>query len=122
GASRVFGPQKGADEEQIVHLDRALAHFADCLDAAMGLDPNLRNRPGAGAAGGLGYALLALGGRIHRGIAFVLNAVDAKRHFAWADLVITGEGRLDRSTLFGKLPLGVAALALQQQAAVIAVC
>lgn len=109
GASAVFGPQKGADDALVAELDAALAHFADCLAQVTGTDA--RNRPGAGAAGGLGVTLLALGGQLRPGIEVVAEAVGLAPALAQADLVFTGEGKLDGQTLGGKTPLGVARLA-----------
>ncbi|RNL81771.1 glycerate kinase family protein [Halostreptopolyspora alba] len=104
GASAVFGPQKGADEDQVRRLDAALAAFADATDPS----GTLRESSGAGAAGGLGYGLLLLGGVVESGVARVLRAVDLATRVASADLVITGEGSFDSQSLRGKLPQGVA--------------
>lgn len=110
GASAVFGPQKGASPEQVMLLDAALARLADVL-AAHGL-PDCRNEAGSGAAGGLGFGLRALlGADLQRGTDLVLAASGLEAKLAGADLVITGEGRMDGQTAFGKLPLGVAAAA-----------
>ncbi|MDA8368514.1 MAG: glycerate kinase [Nocardiopsaceae bacterium] len=109
GASAVFGPQKGADEEQVQRLDAALAAFADATDP----DGRLRTAPGAGAAGGLGYALLLLGGTVESGVDRVLSAVGLAELAAAADLVITGEGSFDAQSLRGKLPCGVARTAAE---------
>ncbi|CAM3673497.1 glycerate kinase [Nocardiopsis gilva] len=108
GASAVFGPQKGADDTQVQRLDRALTAFADATAAAPGSSDDPRHTPGAGAAGGLGYALLLLGGTVESGVARVLAAVDLSAQVAAADLVITGEGSFDSQSLRGKLPHGVA--------------
>ncbi|MBB6172565.1 glycerate kinase [Nocardiopsis mwathae] len=108
GASAVFGPQKGADASQVRRLDRALALFADAASAAPGAQCDPRALPGAGAAGGLGYGLLLLGGTVESGVARVLAAVDLAEQVAAADLVITGEGSFDSQSLRGKLPHGVA--------------
>lgn len=118
GASAVFGPQKGADDALVAELDAALAHFADCLAQVTGTDA--RNRPGAGAAGGLGVTLLALGGQSRPGIEVVAEAVGLAPALAKADLVFTGEGKLDGQTLGGKTPLGVARLAQSAEVPVIA--
>ncbi|MFC4561558.1 glycerate kinase [Nocardiopsis mangrovi] len=104
GASAVFGPQKGADDNEVQRLDAALAAFADATEPGGAL----RDAPGAGAAGGLGYALLLLGGTVESGVARVLAAVGLDRLAAGADLVITGEGSFDFQSLRGKLPHGVA--------------
>src|SRR5690606_744754 len=88
-------------------LDAALAHFADVVEGVIGR--SFRELPGAGAAGGLGFGLMAFAGaRLQRGIELALETLQADRHFAWASLVITGEGRIDRQTLHGKVPFGVA--------------
>ncbi|RCV59622.1 glycerate kinase, partial [Marinitenerispora sediminis] len=108
GASAVFGPQKGAGPEQVRRLDAALAAFADATDPG-----SLRDAPGAGAAGGLGYGLLLLGGTVESGVARVLAAVDLDSQAAAADLVITGEGSFDSQSLRGKLPHGVARAAAE---------
>ena len=104
GASAVFGPQKGADAAQVQRLDAALAHFADLTDP----ETTLRATPGAGAAGGLGYGLLLLGGTVESGVRRVLGAVGLDTLVASADAVITGEGSFDSQSLRGKLPHGVA--------------
>src|SRR5690606_26050010 len=107
GAAAVYGPQKGATPEMVQELDAALAHFADVVEGVIGR--SLRELPGAGAAGGLGFGLMAFAGaRLQRGIELALETLQADRHFAWASLVITGEGRIDRQTLHGKVPFGVA--------------
>lgn len=107
GASAVFGPQKGATPAMVAELDAALANFADaagkCDDARY---------PGAGAAGGLGFAFKAfLGGELKRGIEIVLDVTRFAEYAAAADVVVTGEGRLDAQTAMGKAPVGVAAVA-----------
>lgn len=107
GAAAVYGPQKGATPEMVQELDAALAHFADVVEGVIGR--SFRELPGAGAAGGLGFGLMAFAGaRLQRGIELALETLQADRHFAWASLVITGEGRIDRQTLHGKVPFGVA--------------
>ncbi|NYI94965.1 glycerate kinase [Streptomonospora nanhaiensis] len=109
GASAVFGPQKGADPDAVQRLDAALTAFADATDPG-----GLREAPGAGAAGGLGYGLLLLGGTVESGVARVLEAVGLAADVATADLVITGEGSFDGQSLRGKLPHGVARAAADQ--------
>ena len=111
GASAAYGPQKGADRAAVVELDAALEHWADLVGAAT--DNDVRDRPGAGAAGGLGFGLLALGGERISGIEHVLEAAGLATRLESADLVITGEGRVDPTTLRGKVAVGVAALAAQ---------
>lgn len=106
GAAEVFGPQKGASPDQVRFLDDALASFAD----RVGGD---RTTPGAGAAGGLGFALLTLGAEMRPGIDIVTGAVGLREALADADLVLTAEGRVDGQTSTGKVPAGVAALATE---------
>ncbi len=107
GASAVFGPQKGASPEVVAELDAALAHFADKVEAEVGR--TARDEPGAGAAGGLGFGLMMFCDVLVRpGIELSLDAVGADAAFEAADLVITGEGRIDAQTLRGKAPVGVA--------------
>ncbi|MFG1495527.1 glycerate kinase [Saccharospirillum sp. HFRX-1] len=118
GASAVFGPQKGASAEQVKTLDDALNHFAECLAEATGIDA--RHQAGAGAAGGLGVSLMALGGELKSGIEVVAEAVGLTSAMAGADLVFTGEGKLDGQTLGGKTPLGVARVAKAANVPVIA--
>ena len=105
GASAVFGPQKGASPEMVARLDAALAHFA----AVAGGDAVF---PGTGAAGGLGFAFHAfLGGKLQRGVEIVLAETRLEDFVRSADVVVTGEGRLDAQTAMGKAPIGVAKLA-----------
>ena len=121
GASAIFGPQKGATPEQVQQLDDALARLADISADLLGKD--LRDRAGAGAAGGLGYALVQfLETRLAPGIDLVLEAVDFHKTLEGADLVITGEGRMDGQSLSGKTPVGVARWAKQHDLPVIALC
>ncbi|WP_454252927.1 glycerate kinase [Pseudomonas sp. Marseille-Q7302] len=120
GASHVFGPQKGASPEQVQELDGALAHFATITAATLGRD--VRERPGAGAAGGVGFAALAfLGATFRPGIEVVADLVGLKEALTGADLALTGEGRLDGQTLRGKTPAGVLRLAQRQGVPVVAV-
>ena len=110
GATRVFGPQKGATKDKIDILERALVRLADVVMEQFGFDH--RNESGAGAAGGLGFGLLSFcGAKIRPGFEVVAEAVGLKDKMKDADLVITGEGSLDRQTLEGKTPAGVARLA-----------
>jgi glycerate kinase len=111
GAAAVYGPQKGASAEDVVELDRRLAIYGDALEAAAGR--NVRDLPGAGAAGGVGFALLAIGDRfrsfaLRPGVELLMEATEFDGRLAAADLVITGEGRIDAQTAFGKTALGVA--------------
>lgn len=107
GAARVFGPQKGATPAQVELLNRALRRYASEVDRATGRD--VADTPGAGAAGGLGFAFLAFfsHSRLVSGADAVLDLIGFDEALEGADLVITGEGRIDRQTLFGKLPMCV---------------
>lgn len=110
GATQVFGPQKGASNSDLDNLERALTRLADVVVTEFGFD--CRNQPGAGAAGGLGFGLLSFcGATIRPGFEVVAEAVGLEPKMKDADLVITGEGSLDRQTLEGKTPVGVARLA-----------
>jgi len=110
GATRIFGPQKGASKTDLDNLERALTRLADVLVAEFGFD--YRDQAGAGAAGGLGLGLLSFcGATIRPGFEVVAEAVGLESKMKDADLVITGEGSLDRQTLEGKTPVGVARLA-----------
>ena len=121
GAAATYGPQKGADPEQVHSLDRALARFADVVAATTSRD--LRDVPGAGAAGGVGFAAVAvLGARLEPGIELLLDLLDFTRHVSGVDLVVVGEGSLDRQSLHGKAPVGVARRAAAVGATVVAVC
>jgi glycerate kinase len=120
GAAAVYGPQKGATAETVALLDRALGHWADVVATATGHD--LRDLPGAGAAGGLGFGAAALlGAEVRSGIETLLDLSDFARTVAGADLVIVGEGSLDEQSLHGKGPIGVAAVAARAGARVVAV-
>jgi glycerate kinase len=107
GAAAVFAPQKGATTEQVAHLEGRLARWADELARIAG---PVADRPGAGAAGGLGGALLACGARVVPGFDELARELGLVEVVAGADLVITGEGSLDRQTAMGKAPAGVARL------------
>ena len=119
GASAVFGPQKGASPQQVEQLDKALAHYARLMAEALG--ENHAEVPGAGAAGGLGFAARALlGARFRPGVELVAELSGLAEAVRDADLVITGEGRLDAQTLHGKTPFGVARIARAANAPLIA--
>ena len=114
GAASTYGPQKGATPADVEALDARNARWADGLESASGR--RARDLPGAGAAGGVGFAMLAIAGRfgsfgLRPGIELVMEAVGFGARVALADLVITGEGRIDAQTAFGKTALGVARLA-----------
>lgn len=107
GAAYVFAPQKGADAEKVKSLDAGLRHFGDVIRAQFGLDVSAM--PGAGAAGGMGAGCVALlGGTIQSGIDAVLDVTGFDRQLEGADLVITGEGRIDSQSADGKVVSGVA--------------
>jgi len=121
GAVAIFSPQKGADVADRELLEAALTHFAGFVTAAMGRDDT--GLPGAGAAGGVGYAAQAvLGARMRPGVELVLDLMGFESLCAGAALVVTGEGSLDRQTLLGKTPAGVAAAAQAHGIPVVAVC
>ena len=116
GTAAIYGPQKGATPADVADLDRRLSGYADVLEAAGGR--RVRDVPGAGAAGGVGFALLAIADRfrsfaLRPGIDLVFEATDFAPRLAAADLVITGEGRIDAQTAFGKTALGVAGRAAE---------
>ena len=113
GASAIFGPQKGATPEHVHLLDQALGHFADHCAAVLPKD--VRDEPGSGAAGGLGFAAKAFfGAQFRAGVEVVAELVGLAEAVKGADLVITGEGRFDAQTLRGKTPFGVARIAQAQ--------
>ncbi len=122
GASAVFGPQKGATPEMVKELDLALAHYAKVAAGHLpAVEPGLVDFPGTGAAGGLGFAFKAfLGGELVPGVDLILSGTDLERFVKDADIVITGEGRLDGQTVMGKAPVGVARLAKRYGKRVIA--
>lgn len=121
GASRVYGPQKGATPEMVDILDGNLEYMAALIKRQLGVD--IREVPGAGAAGGVGGGLLAFcGARLERGIEYILDLVEMDRRVQEADVVITGEGRMDGQTVFGKVPVGVAKRAKRYGKPVFAIC
>ena len=120
GAAAVYGPQKGASPDEVARLDAGLRHWADVVAAAVGEDWS--HVPGAGAAGGVGFAALAvLGARMRPGIDVVLELTGFESRLPGADLVITGEGSLDAQSLAGKAPVGVARAAARHGVPVVAV-
>lgn len=120
GASHIFGPQKGATPEMVETLDAALRHYADVI--ARDLGRPVADVPGAGAGGGIGAAMLVfLGGRLRPGSEIVTAAVGLDAAVADADLVLTGEGRIDSQTIHGKTPVGVARVAQRHGKPVIAI-
>ncbi|MBR2043579.1 MAG: glycerate kinase [Clostridia bacterium] len=119
GCSRVFAPQKGADEEMIAHMDLWLKSYAGICKSTLGTDNE--SFPGAGAAGGLGFAFKTfLNAELLKGVEIILNETRLEEYIKEADLVITGEGRLDSQTVMGKAPIGVARLAKKYGKRVIA--
>ena len=107
GAAAVYGPQKGANANTVRVLDKALERYTSVVRESLGID--VSERPGAGAAGGLGAGLMAFcGGQVRSGIDIVCQVLDFDTRLQGADLVITGEGRLDASTVYNKAPVGVA--------------
>ncbi len=121
GASAGFAAQKGATAEQAQELERCLGDFAAAATRALDLPGKPGAEPGAGAAGGLGFALLLLGGRRISGVQAVLDAVGFAARVAAADLVVTGEGRFDWQSLRGKVVAGVAAAGLDTGTPVVVV-
>lgn len=120
GASAVFGPQKGATPEMVRQLDRALEHYAKII--SRDLDIDVLNLPGGGAAGGMGAALYAFcGAELRRGIEIVTEALNLDELVRDADLVITGEGRIDSQSIHGKVPIGVAKVAKRYNKPVIGI-
>lgn len=117
GAAAVYGPQKGASSDDVATLDQALIHFAAHISA------NAARLPGAGAAGGIGFAALAiLHASARPGIDLMLSLLEFEEHLDGVDLVITGEGRLDEQSFQGKAPIGVLTAAARHNIPTIAVC
>lgn len=110
GSAEMFARQKGADDDTVRRLSAGLAHAADLLEDAFG-SPGAARRPGSGAAGGLAWAGLLLGGHLRSGAEVFLDLLGAEEQIRGADLVITGEGRLDTQSLRGKAPVSIARLA-----------
>jgi len=120
GASAIFGPQKGATPEIVNQLDENLAHYAEIIEKDLGV--KIADVPGAGAAGGLGGGLLAfMQAELSRGVDIVMEAAKLSDIIAGADLVITGEGKIDGQTIFGKTPIGVAKTAKKHGVPVIGI-
>lgn len=127
GCSAVFAPQKGADEQMICKMEQGMNHYADLVEHIAACDESPiragRNReyPGAGAAGGLGYAcMMFLNAQLERGVDIILNELGIEQYIIDSDYVITGEGKLDAQTIMGKAPAGVASLAKRHGKKVIA--
>jgi glycerate kinase len=120
GASYVYGPQKGANKEIVNRLDSNLEWFAKLIKEQLGIE--IKDLPGAGAAGGLGGGVVAfLNGELKKGIDIVVELTGLEKKIEGADLVITGEGMIDYQTAFGKTPFGVAETAKEQNIPVIAI-
>lgn len=120
GASHIFGPQKGADDEMVRLLDANLNHYADIIKKVLGVD--IKNHPGAGAAGGLGAGILAfLNAELKKGIDIVIELSNLENKIKGANLIITGEGMTDYQTRFGKTPYGVCKLGNKYDIPVIAI-
>ena len=120
GAAYVFSPQKGADPQMVAELDAGMEHLAEVIARVVGKD--IKDVPGAGAAGGLGGGFLAfLNSRLERGIEMVLDAIAFDDIIRGSDLVITGEGRVDSQTLTGKTPFGIMKRAQKQNIRTVAI-
>ena len=120
GASYIYGPQKGALPEDVKKLDTLLLHYGEKIQSQLGID--IIDKPGSGAAGGLGAGLMAFcNAESDSGIEKVLSILDIESHFRDADLVITGEGRIDAQSLYGKAPVGIAQMAKKYNLPVIAI-
>lgn len=120
GASHIYGPQKGASPEQVLVLDRNLAHFASVIKKD--LQKDVENLPGAGAAGGLGAGLVAfLDGKLQRGGNLIADILKLEKEISTADLVITGEGGINHQTIFGKTPVAVSQIAKKYNVPTIAI-
>ena len=120
GASWIFGPQKGATQAMILELDRNLEHYADVIKRTLRVD--VKEVAGAGAAGGMGAALMAfLNAELRSGIEIVTQALNLEEHILDCSLVVTGEGRLDSQSISGKVPVGVASVAKKYRKPVIGI-
>jgi len=121
GASAIFGPQKGATREMVQILDNALSHFGEIILKQKGIE--VRSIPGGGAAGGIGAALVTfLDATIYSGIELIMKEVQFEQKTEQADLIFTGEGKLDHQTLSGKVIMGVSNMAKKHNIPVIALC
>ncbi len=120
GAAIIYAPQKGADKEMAKHLDNNLKHFTQVVKKQLGKEVD--NIPGAGAAGGLGAGFIAFTDAILKpGFEIICRETRLEDHMQWADLVITGEGKMDYQTQFGKTPVGVSRIAKKYDKPVIAI-
>jgi len=121
GAAQVYGPQKGATPNMVKQLDAGLKSLAGVIKRDVGI--SILKAPGSGAAGGLGGGLMAfVNGQLRPGVDIVIDSVKLARRIKGCDLVITGEGRMDHQTAFGKTPAGVARVAKEQGLPVVAIC
>lgn len=120
GASAVYGPQKGAAPDDVRVLDAALGRLAEVVESQLGIKAD--QQPGVGAAGGLGYGLVVFcGAKLENGIDLVLDTVRFEERMRGVDLIITGEGRMDGQTAYGKVPVGVARMAKKAGIPVLAI-
>ena len=120
GAAYVYSPQKGADANQVILLDKGLMNLSSIMNQTIGFDNS--SHSGAGAAGGMGYGLMSfLNAKLLSGINTLLNAIEYDRHLEGADLVFTGEGRIDEQSAYGKVPAGVAERAKAKGIPVVAI-
>jgi glycerate kinase len=120
GAAYIYAPQKGATPEMVEALDEELAHYAEIIKRDLGID--IKDVPGSGAAGGLGAGLMVfLGAELKSGVDLIMEAVGFEEKLKEADLVITGEGKIDAQTAYGKVPVGVAKMAKAKGIPVVAI-
>lgn len=120
GAASIYAPQKGATLEMVQALDQGLAHYAEIIRWDLGID--IKDVPGSGAAGGLGAGLMVfLGAELKSGVDLIMEAVGFEEKLKGADLVITGEGKIDAQTAYGKVPVGVAKMAKAKGIPVVAI-
>lgn len=120
GAAYVYAPQKGASPEMVVSLDQGLSHYAEVIKRDLGI--GIKDVPGSGAAGGLGAGLMVfLDAKLKSGVDLIMEAVGFEEKLQRVDLIITGEGKIDAQTAYGKVPVGVAKLAQTKGIPVIAI-
>ena len=120
GASYIYGPQKGATPQDVKILDKILENYGHIIDNTVG--KNFSEKPGSGAAGGLGYALMSVcGAEFKEGIVKIMELIELENLIKDADLVITGEGRIDNQSVNGKAPVGIAKMAKKYNIPVIAI-
>lgn len=119
GASAVYGPQKGLEKKDIERVDQAMANYASLLEGHF--SKSVKDLPGAGAAGGLGFALLLIGAKLEPGFELLTSLCNFESYISWADIVITGEGSFDSQSLHGKGPTELARRAKEKNKAVIGI-